>query len=121
MRDAAEGGLELCLFGGIALRGAPSGVADAPLTQSKPVALLAYLALSPDGRFQRRDRLVGLLWPDLDQSHARAALRKALHDLRTAFGPQVITTHGDDEVALTPQTVRCDAVEFTTAVEKGQL
>src|SRR6476661_6425113 len=102
MRDAAEVGLELCLFGGIALHGAPLGVADALLAQSKPVALLAYLALSPDGRFQRRDRLVGLLWPDLDQSHARAALRKALFDLRTALGADVIATRGDDDVALTP-------------------
>ena len=30
-------------------------------------------------------------------------------------------TRGDDEVALAPGTVRCDAVEFTAAIEKGQL
>jgi serine/threonine-protein kinase len=35
------------------------------LTQSKAVATLAYLSLSPPGRFQRRDRIVGLLWPEL--------------------------------------------------------
>ena len=112
--------IELCLLGGYELRGAgPTGAAV--LSQSKPLALLAFLALSPDGRFQRRDRLVGLLWPDLDQTHARAALRKALHDLRTALGAHVITTHGDDEIALTPATVHCDAVEFTASVEKGHL
>jgi DNA-binding SARP family transcriptional activator len=43
------------------------------------VALLAYLALSPDGRFQRRDRLVGLLWPDRPITRARA-LRKVERD-----------------------------------------
>src|SRR6476646_3793676 len=117
MRDAAEGGLELCLFGGIALRGAPSGVADALLTQSKPVALLAYLALSPDGRFQRRDRLVGLLWPDLDQSHARAALRKALHDVRNALGAEFVVSRGDDEIAIAPAALRCDAVQFAAAID----
>src|SRR6476620_6894717 len=120
-QDDPRGQLELCLLGGVELRGVAPGVANAVLAQSKPLALLAFLALSPRGRFQRRDRLVGLLWPDLDQSHARAALREALHDLRTAFGPQVITTHGDDEVALTPDTVRCDAVDFTAAVEYTHL
>jgi len=47
--------IELCLLGGYELRGAgPTGAAV--LSQSKPLALLAFLALSPDGRFQRRDR-----------------------------------------------------------------
>src|SRR4029078_8149672 len=52
-------------------RGRRGGGRPAPaiLAQPKPLALLAFLALSPRGRFQRRDRLVGLLWPDLDQSH----------------------------------------------------
>jgi serine/threonine-protein kinase len=119
-QDAERSQIELCLLGGYELRGAgPAGAAV--LSQSKTLALLAFLALSPDGRFQRRDRLVGLLWPDLDQAHARAALRKALHDLRTALGAQVITTRGDDDVALTADAVRCDALEFTESVEKGHL
>jgi DNA-binding SARP family transcriptional activator len=117
-RDAAEGGLELLLFGGIELRGAAPGVADALLAQSKPVALVAYLALSPDGRFQRRDRLVGLLWPELDQSHARAALRKALHDVRTALGAEFVVARGDDEIAIAPGALRCDAVQFGAAINE---
>ena len=120
-RDAAEGVLELCLFGGIELRGAAPGVADALLAQSKPVALLAYLALSPDGRFQRRDRLVGLLWPELDQSHARAALRKALHDVRAALGAHFVVGRGDDEIAIAPGALRCDAVQFAAAIENRYL
>jgi serine/threonine-protein kinase len=118
--DAERPRIELSLLGGYELRGAGAGGA-AILSQSKPLALLAFLALSPGGRFQRRDRLVGLLWPDLDQAHARAALRKALHDLRTALGAHVITTHGDDEVALTPDSMHCDAVEFSASVDKGHL
>lgn len=118
--DAERSPIELSLLGGYELRGAgPAGAAV--LSQSKPLALLAFLALSPEGRFQRRDRLVGLLWPELDQAHARAALRKALHDLRTGLGAHVITTQGDDEIALTPETVRCDAVDFIASVEKGHL
>lgn len=117
--DAAEGGLDLCLLGGIELRGAAPGVADALLAQSKPVALLAYLALSPDGRFQRRDRLAGLLWPDLDQSHARAALRKAIHDVRAALGAHVVVARGDDEIAIAPAALRCDAVQFAAAIDNS--
>ncbi len=118
--DVPRRPIELCVFGGFELRGAgPAGAAV--LAQSKTLALLVFLALSPGARFQRRDRLVGLLWPDLDQSHARAALRKALHDLRTALGADVITSRGDDDIALTPDTVRCDAVEFAAQVEQGHL
>lgn len=112
--------IELSLLGGYELRGAGEA-GHAILAQSKPLALLAFLALSPEGRFQRRDRLIGLLWPELDQAHARAALRKALHDLRTSLGTHVVTTRGDDEIALTPQVVRCDAVEFAESIEKGHL
>jgi serine/threonine-protein kinase len=113
--------LELCLLGGIELRGAPAGVADDVLSQSKAVALLAFLALSPDGRFQRRDRLIGLLWPELDQSHARTALRQALFKLRGSLGTDVLAVRGNDEVAISPGALRCDAVEFTSAVDAGRL
>lgn len=112
--------IELCLLGGFELRGAGQAGA-AVLSQSKPLALLVFLALSPTARSQRRDRLIGLLWPDLDQSHARGALRKALHDVRTALGAHVIATRGDDELALSPAAVRCDVVEFNAAIEKGHL
>jgi len=119
--QSEHSGLELRLLGGIELRGVPSGAADALLAQTKPVALLAFLALSPSGLFQRRDRLVGLLWPDLDQAHARAALRKALHELRAALGTETLVAHGDDEIALAPGALRCDAAEFTSALENRQL
>jgi two-component SAPR family response regulator len=108
--------IELFLLGGFELRGAP-GAGDAVLAQSKTLALLAFLAMSPPSLFQRRDRVVGLLWPDLDQSHARAALRKTLHELRSALGPHVLSVRGDDEIAVAPGAVRCDAVEFTAAIE----
>jgi DNA-binding SARP family transcriptional activator len=119
--DESQPRLELCLLGGIELRGAAPGAADALLAQAKPLALLAFLALSPASRYQRRDRLVGLLWPDLDQQHARAALRKALHELRTALGAHVLSARGDDEIALAPGAMLCDVVEFTAAVESRRL
>jgi serine/threonine-protein kinase len=113
---------KLYLLGGIDLRAEP-GDQDAGnlLAQSKAVATLAYLALSPRGRLQRRDRIVGLLWPELDQEHARAALRKALHVLRGVLAEGVIDSRGDEELALSTDALWCDAVAFREACDTGAL
>ena len=69
----------------IRLLGAPGIERDAaPVTVDtrKAIALLAYLAVS--GRSQTREALAALLWPDYDDQHARAALRRTLSALRTA-------------------------------------
>ena len=47
----------------------------------KATALLAYLAIT--GRFHTRDTLAALLWPEMDDSHARAALRRTLSSLKS--------------------------------------
>jgi DNA-binding SARP family transcriptional activator len=47
-------------------------------------ALLAYLCTETAGP-HRREKLAGLLWPDLPQSSARANLRRALASLRSAI------------------------------------
>lgn len=51
---------------------------------SKSLALLAYLVVSQ--QIHGRDALSTLLWPDSDQSRARAYLRHALWTLKTALG-----------------------------------
>jgi serine/threonine-protein kinase len=112
----------LYLLGGISLRDdTGEGMPDRVLAQSKAVATLAYLALSPAARFQRRDRIVGLLWPELDQEHARAALRKTLHALRRALGDEVIVARGDEELAVPSDSLWCDAVVFSQACDEGAL
>ena len=52
------------------------------IPRRKAVALLAYLAVT--GQTHRRDALATLLWPEHDQSHARAGLRRALSPDHTA-------------------------------------
>lgn len=50
----------------------------------KAVALLAYLAVTH--KAHNRDALAALLWPEYDQSHAYAALRRTLSALNKALG-----------------------------------
>ena len=118
--DRKRAGFELFLLGGVELRGAPDG-ADKLLAQSKAVALLAYLALAPERRFQRRDMLVGLLWPELDQARARADLRKTVHNIRGILGADMIESRGDEELAVPAHSLWCDVDEFTGAADAGRL
>jgi serine/threonine-protein kinase len=114
-------GPALYLLGGIALQGVPPDQSERLTTQSKVVALLAYLALAAPGTYTRRDRIVGLLWPELDQAHARTALRKAVHHARSVLGEDVLSSRGDEEVALAPDSLWSDVAAMRTAVERGQL
>lgn len=109
------------LLGGIALDGVPADEANSLLAQSKVVGLLALLLLSPDGTYQRRDRLVGLLWPELDQAHARTALRKAVHLARGVLGEGAIGNRGDEELLLAPGAIGCDARELRQAADRRHL
>ena len=52
----------------------------------KAIALLAYLAVTRQPH--TRDTLAGLLWPDYDQAHARATLRRTLSALHKALGDE---------------------------------
>jgi DNA-binding SARP family transcriptional activator len=53
------------------------------LDTRKAIALIAYLAITQQR--QSRDALAALLWPDYDQAHARAALRRTLSTLNKAL------------------------------------
>ena len=118
---AAVQNIKLFLLGGVELRGVDRRVADRVLAQPKITALLAFLALSPEQRPQRRDRIVALLWPELDQVHARTALRKAVHALRAALGPDALRSRGDEEIGLAVPPLWCDAVELAEAAERGRM
>lgn len=113
--------IELSLLGGVELRGIEPTAADRLLAQPKITALLAFLALSPERRPQRRDRVVAMLWPELDQAHARTALRKAVHAIRAALGPAALRSRGDEEIGLAVPPLWCDAVELAMAAENGRM
>ena len=88
---------------------------DPVLRQPKRLALLAYLACRQPG-YCRRDQLMAMFWPDLDQSHARAALRRAIHFLRRALGEDVPTGRGDDELAIPEAALASDVARFHRAL-----
>jgi adenylate cyclase len=90
------------------------------LAQPKRVALLAYLAACGRGDSHRRDTLLGVFWPDLDEARARHALNQSLYVLRRAVGPSVFVSTGDEELALDPDALWCDASAFMEAAEAGR-
>jgi DNA-binding SARP family transcriptional activator/tetratricopeptide (TPR) repeat protein len=111
--------IELHTFGRVELKSSNGHEIRAVLAQPKRAALLAYLAAAQPKGFQRRDALLALFWPDLDQEHARAALRKAVHHLRKALGDDAIEGRGDEELRLDGRVVWCDVTAFEAALDAG--
>src|SRR3989442_443958 len=113
--------MEFRMLGTLHLTDAAGNEVKRLLTRSRRLALLASLAASTPRRFHRRDSLLALFWPELDQEHARAALRQALHVLRGALGGDVVVTRGDEEIGLDFTGLWCDVVAFDGAIAAGQL
>lgn len=87
------------------------------LTQPKRFAVLAYLAAGRPGSETPRDTLLGLFWPELDDRHARKALRQTLYDLRRALGPGVITGKGTALAGVNPDRLPADVQVFSAAID----
>src|SRR5947209_6620433 len=111
--------IELRMLGRLSLTGADGGEVRTLLGQPRRFALLAYLAAATPPGFHRRDSLLALFWPELDQEHARTALRQALRVLRAALGPEAVVSRGDEEVGLDFDRVWCDVAAFDRAVDGG--
>lgn len=109
--------LELRTLGGVDLRVASGAELRAVVQQPKRFALLAYLAIGHAARFVRRDTLLGLFWPELDEEHARAALRRALYFLRKSVGDATLIGRGDEEVGVAAPALWCDVVAFREALK----
>src|SRR2546425_8222609 len=112
--------IEFRLLGPLHLTDAQGCEVQSLLTRPRRLALLAYLAAATPRGLHRRDSLLALFWPELDQEHARAALRQALHVVRDALGADVLVARGDEEVALDFERIWCDVVAFDGAVAAEQ-
>lgn len=99
----------------IQLMGAPVIAVDGRPIETdtrKATALVAYLAMQPGAH--TRDHLATLLWPELDQTRARAALRRTLSAVNaTAVAPWLDVTR--ESLALRRDgTTTVDALHFRT-------
>ena len=107
--------LRLRTFGGLWLEGD-----ERPLTgaaaQRRRLALLA--ALGAAGRNgMSRDAVVGLLWPEVDDARARAALSQALYALKRDTSAELVLGH--DVLTLNGDVLRVDISEFEHAIARG--
>ncbi len=96
--------LELRLFGPPRVR---RDGRDLHFDTRKAPALLSVLAVS--GREHSRDSLAGMLWPELDRTRARAALRRTL-SVATAVGAALEIENAG--ARLDPAAHWCDVSEF---------
>jgi DNA-binding SARP family transcriptional activator len=85
----------------------------------KHLALLTYLALSPDGT-RARSHLIGLLWAESPEENARRSLNEAVRRLRAGLGSQRLITDGET-LRLNSQGLEVDALEFDSLCKEGQL
>src|SRR2546421_8854893 len=113
--------VEFRILGALNLLGAGGRELTPVLAHPRRVALPAYLAAATPRRLHRRGSLVAVFSPELDQEHARAALRQALHGLRHALGDGVLVARADEDIGIDAEQIRCDVLEFERAAESGHL
>jgi DNA-binding SARP family transcriptional activator len=120
-RSQAFVAIRLRVLGSLSIESDVSDDIQDLIAQPKAMALFVYLVLARPRGFHQRDRLVGLLWPELDQEHARTSLRKTLHRLRQLLGEDAIISQGSESLAATSELIHCDALAFSDAIDAGAL
>jgi len=109
------------VLGSVELRDAENGDVSPLLAQPKRLALLVYMLVANGGGFHRRDTLVGLFWPELDETRARDNLSQALRFLRQSLGTAAILSRGQEDVAVDPGHVWCDVSAFRAEMDDGRV
>ncbi len=110
--------LTLRLLGGISLEAA-SGPVSGRAAQRRQLALLALLAAAQQ-KGCTRDRLIGFLWPEIPDDHARHHLSDSLYILRRALGEEFVFATGE-VVRLNPAIISTDIGGFEDALRRGDL
>ena len=108
--------LRLKTFGGLWLEGDEGPLSGAAAQRRRLVLLAALAAAGPKG--MSRDALVGLLWPEVDEPRARAALSQALYALKRDTGEDELVL-GHAVLTLNSDIVWSDVAEFETAIACG--
>lgn len=108
------------LFGGLDIVASGPSRLEYPVTGAKRLACLAYLAAARPRGFQRRDKLLTLLWPESPDRSARNALSNLLHHLRAMLGADALVNRGDELIALNPEVTTVDLWQFDRAMDENQ-
>lgn len=94
------------------------GPAPPELLWRKHLALLAYLALSPDRR-AGREQLTGLMWGEKPESSAKHSLAEALRIIRKATD-EGIEDAGTGYIRLSDSALEVDTDRFAALVDAGE-
>lgn len=105
----------LRVFGTPQLRG-PSGLISGRVSQRRPLAVLAVLAVAGDGG-STRDQLAGLLWGETIDQRALSELSNALYLIRRQLGADAVI--GDAaQLRLNATVIDSDVRAFLAALER---
>ena len=107
--------LRLKTFGGLWLEGDEASLTGAAAQRRRLVLLAALAAAGQKG--MSRDAVVGLLWPEVDEARARAALSQALYALKRDTGEDELVL-GHDVLTLNGDILRSDVSEFEHAIAR---
>jgi len=108
--------LRLKTFGGVWLEGDEGPLTGAAAQRRRLVLLAALAAAGQKG--MSRDAVVGLLWPEVDEARARAALSQALYALKRDAGEDELVL-GHDVLTLNSDILWSDVSEFEHAIARG--
>ncbi len=108
----------LHLLGSLSLED-PSRASPASVVGQRPLAVLALLAVARD-KGCSREKLVGYLWPDVDQERARHRLADAVYVIRKSLGEDSVLGVGDT-LRLNPEVVQVDVSGFLDALDSDEL
>ena len=111
--------LRLQTFGSAFLTGPTGEPIAGAAPQRRTLALLAALAVAGEGG-SSRDKLVGLLWPEVDAERARHSLTQALYTARKAVQIDDLFVVGAD-IRLNEARITSDVREFEAALAAGNL
>ena len=88
-------------------------------SQPRRLALLALLARANEPGLGR-ERLISILWPDIEEERARRNLTHALYALRRDLGDED-AIQGAKDLRLDPDRIGVDVREFADALAQGRL
>lgn len=112
--------LRLHTLGGVHVSDGSGQPLSGAATQRRLLALLSALATAGDVGLSR-EKLVGLLWSDVDPDRARHSLTQALYSARRALRDDGLFDVTAASVRLDPAHVSSDVQEFQQLLDRNEL